>query len=64
MTAEGGPKVSDDLERWFNSDEDKTIGRFSECFGEKTFALLCDVCRASRAEVHWTALRRNRDDRR
>ncbi|MEA2443403.1 MAG: hypothetical protein QOJ12_695 [Thermoleophilales bacterium] len=40
MTAEGGPKVSDDLERWFNSDGDKTIGGFSESFAEKTFALL------------------------
>jgi hypothetical protein len=33
-------KVSDELERWFASDEDKTIGGFNEFFGEKTFALL------------------------
>jgi hypothetical protein len=42
-------KVSDDLERWFASDEDKTIGGFNAFFEEKTFALLFVVLMATPA---------------
>jgi hypothetical protein len=42
-------KVSDELERWFNSDEDKTIGGFNAFFEEKTFALLFVVLMATSA---------------
>jgi hypothetical protein len=40
VTPVSGPNVSDDLERWFNSDGDKTLGGFNESFGQKAFALL------------------------
>ncbi len=36
----GPPKVSDELERWLNSDTRKTIGGLIELFEEKSFALL------------------------
>jgi hypothetical protein len=34
------PKVSEDLERWLDSDGDKTLGSLIELFEEKAFALL------------------------
>lgn len=33
-------KVSEALERWLNSDGDKTLGNLIELFGEKSFAIL------------------------
>src|SRR5213082_2137817 len=33
-------KVSDELERWLNSDGEKTLGSLIELFGEKSFAIL------------------------
>src|SRR3954465_4965661 len=33
-------KVSDELERWLNSDGEKTVGSLIELFEEKSFALL------------------------
>jgi hypothetical protein len=43
------PKVSDDLERWFNTADDKTLGGFNEFFGQKTFALLFVLLMATSA---------------
>lgn len=34
------PGVSDDLERWLQSDGEKTVGGLIDVFGEKSFALL------------------------
>src|SRR5437868_6685236 len=33
-------KVSDELDRWFGSDGEKTLGRLIELFGERSFAIL------------------------
>ena len=38
--ARPGPKASDELERWLESDGDKTLGSVIELFEEKSFALL------------------------
>ena len=37
---------SDQLERWFQQDEPKTLGRLTEAFGEKAFAVLFIVLMA------------------
>jgi hypothetical protein len=49
VTSPPGPNVSDDLERWFNSASDKTVGGFNESFGQKAFALLFVVLMATPA---------------
>jgi hypothetical protein len=38
--ARAAAKVSDGLERWLNSDGEKTVGGLIDVFGEKSFALL------------------------
>ena len=39
-------KVSDQLERWFQQDEPKTLGSLTEVFGEKAFAVVFIVLMA------------------
>lgn len=45
----GSDGVSNELERWFHSDGDKTLGGLIEFFGEKSFALLFVVLMATPA---------------
>lgn len=42
-------RISDDLERWFAGDGEKTLGGFIEFYGEKSFALLFVVLMATPA---------------
>jgi hypothetical protein len=39
-TARADPMVSEDLARWLDSDDEKTVGSLISLFGEKSFAIL------------------------